>query len=122
MSAPDVYMSCTSGLYSLSQRIPARGLKSPLLRDERVVEIGSSKLEVHDSDSNPYFMTIGHMTDMLYGLSEALHSALWTVEADIEIWDRTTRHHVGHGSLVNRYTPRQTGDVTSRGNGASTAQ
>lgn len=115
MSAPDVYMSCTYGLYRLSQRIPARGLKSSLLMDERVVEVGSSKLEVRDSDSSPYFMTIGYMTDLLYGLSEALHSALWNVEADIEIWDRTTRHHVGHGTLENRYTPRQAAGTTNRG-------
>lgn len=122
MSAPDVYMSCTFGLYSLSQRIPKRGFKSSLLRDERVIEVGSSKLEVQDSDSSPYFMTIGYMTDVLYGLSEALHSAVWNIEAEIEIWDRTTRHHVGHGSLVNRYTPRQAEDATSRGIGVATAR
>ncbi len=114
-------MSCTYGLYSLSQQIPARGLKSPLLRDERVIELGSSQLKVYDSDSSPYFMTIGHMTDLLYGVSEALHSAVWNVEADIEIWDRTTWHHVGHGTLEKRYTPRQAEGATSGGNGAATA-
>lgn len=121
MSAPDVYMSCTYVLYSLSQQIPARGLKSPLLRDERVIEVGSSQITVHDSDSSPYFMTIGYMTDLLYGLSEALHSAIWNVEADIEIWDRKTRQHVGHGTLENRSTPRQAEGATSVGNGAATA-
>jgi len=122
VSAPNVFMSCTCGLYSLSQRIPARGLKSPLRMDERVVEVGSSKLKVHDSDQSPYFMTISYMTDLLYGLSEALHSAVWNVEADIEIWDRTTRHHVGHGTLENRYTPRKAEGARNGGNGAATAR
>lgn len=102
--------------------MPARGLKSPLLKDERVIEVGSSKLQVQDSDQSPYFMTIGYMTDLLYGLSEALHSAIWNVEADIEIFDRATGRHVGHGSLENRYTPRQAEGATSGGNGAATAR
>lgn len=119
VAAPDVYASCVRGLWNFSQRIAVRGLKSHLLPEERRIEVASSRLVVEDSDSLRGRMTIGYMVDLLEGLSEALYSGLWFSEAEIEIFDRATQKHVGHGTLDNRYTPRYA--VAPYGGGNSTA-
>ena len=121
VAAPDVYMSSVQGLYFLAQRIPGRGIKSPLRADERLIEIDSSHLEVFDSDMTAHYMTIEIMNNLLYGIADAIHSGVWFREAAIDIWNGDPRQHVGHGYLTNRYTPGRTVNSAATESSAATA-
>ena len=123
IAAPDVYMSCVSGLYHLGQRVitPGRGPKSPLRTDERIIEIRSSHLEIRDSDMTAHYMTIEIMNNMLYGISDAVHSGIWFKEAAIDVWNGNPRQHVGHGYLTNRYTPGRNVTAAPQESAAATA-
>ena len=115
-------MSSAFGLHRLSQRIATRGLSSPLRKDERAIVIGSSSLKVVDSDVSPYFMTTGVMTDLLYGLADVLFTGHWYMEATIDIWSGNPQKHVGHGYLINRYTPGRAVAATNGNSRATTAR
>ena len=123
VSAPDVYLSCVSGMFHLSHRITGRGRgqDSPLRTDERLVEIGSSHLEVRDSDYTPHLVTIAIMNNLLYGLADAIHKGIWFKEASFDIWNGHPSLHVGHGYLTNRYTPLRGAATAPAQGGAATA-
>lgn len=96
------------GLYQMSKAIARRGIGSPLSNSEGRIEVGSSVLEIHNSDVAPYrYMTLGLMADFLYGLSMEVWRSSWFHEAEIDIYigSGPKVYHVGHGWLTNRGTP-----------------
>ena len=123
VSAPDVYMSCVSGIFHLSKRITGRGRgqNSPLRTNERLIVVHSSQLEVMDSDLTPHLMTIAIMNNLLFGLADAIHSGIWFREASFDIWNGYPSLHVGHGYLTNRFTPGRGGAAALAQGGAATA-
>ncbi|KAL8831775.1 MAG: hypothetical protein Q9191_000661 [Dirinaria sp. TL-2023a] len=115
VSAPDVYMSVSAGLYRIAQGIARRGIGSPLSAREMEIYIGSSSLVIDHSAISLHYMTLGYMADLLYALSESMWQSHWFQEASIDIWNGPPekRIHVGSGVLTHRGSPLNENTATA---------
>lgn len=115
-------MTCSVGLHSLAQSIATRGLRSQVKESERTIEVESSKLSMQHSDFTPHYLSLGTMSDILYGLCYVWWRNVWAQEASIDVWTGEPPTHVAFGYLTNRLTPSLAGALNATESQAATAR
>ena len=102
--APDVWMTLSRGLFSMTKSIAARGGKALAGNDELDYDSESSDLMMKHSDQGPGAMKLTVFSDLLYGIGQVVYSHGLHVEVKLDVWDG--RLHVGTGWLLNKDHPQ----------------